>query len=465
MPSSTTSKQYVNRKECSRIKDSNTAALVIYMNPVDLIIKKRKGLKLENNEINSFIEGICAGSWADYQTAAMLMAMFIQGMDDEETTALTLAMAGSGHQLDLSSIPGIKVDKHSTGGVADTTTLILVPLVAACDIPVVKMSGRGLGFTGGTIDKLEAIPGFQVDIAEKQALDQARAIQMVIMAQTGNLTPADRILYALRDVTGTVDSIPLIAASIMSKKLAAGADAMVLDVKCGSGAFMQTEKDARQLASMMTEIGVRAGRQVKVVISSMDQPLGLYIGNSLEVIEAIEVLKGQIQGDLLEVTLTLGSHLLCMAGKTDSLTSARSLLQSKIDSGVALEKFGQLIEAQRGNRAVLENPDLFPQPAAKTVYKASRTGYISQFDTAGIGRAFIETGGGRKKKEDKIDLAAGLIMKKRLGDAVEKGDTIFELFAETQTRLDTAVTLLDDAITILDEKPDIGPAILDVIEA
>ena len=293
------------------------------MNIVDLIIKKRDGFKLTKEEIEFFIKGVSDDSLPDYQISAMLMAMLLRGMDDEETSILTLAMATSGDTFDLSPVKGIKVDKHSTGGVADTTTLVLAPLVASLGIPVVKMSGRGLGFSGGTLDKLESIPGFNISVSYEDAIKYANESNIVVMSQTANLTPADKKLYALRDVTGTVDSIPLIIGSIMSKKIAAGADAIVLDVKCGSGAFMQDIDSARKLAKGMQKIGESLGRKVIAVISSMDQPLGNYIGNALEVIEAIEVLKGNVKGDLLEVVLTLGSNMVVSAGKAETEEEAR----------------------------------------------------------------------------------------------------------------------------------------------
>ena len=285
------------------------------MNIVDLIIKKRDGGKLTKDEIEFFIKGVTDSSIPDYQVSAMLMAIFFQNLDNEETSELTMAMAHSGGTFDLSSVEGIKVDKHSTGGVADTTTLILAPLVASCGVPVIKMSGRGLGFSGGTLDKLESIPGFKIDVTEEQALEYAKTSGIVLMSQTDNLTPADKKLYALRDVTGTVDNLALISGSIMSKKIAAGADAIVLDVKCGSGAFMKDYPSAVKLAKTMAEIGKSVGRNVTAVISSMDQPLGMNIGNSLEVIEAIEVLKGNVKGDLLDVALTLGAYMLIGAKK------------------------------------------------------------------------------------------------------------------------------------------------------
>ncbi len=433
------------------------------MNPVDLIIKKRNGNKLSQQEIEAFIEGVSDDSWADYQVSAMLMALFIKGMDEQETAAMTMAMAHSGHQLNLDAVAGTKVDKHSTGGVADTTTLILVPLIAACGVPIIKMSGRGLGFTGGTIDKLESIPGFETNLSETQVIRQANDIQMAILSQTDNLTPADRKLYALRDVTGTIDSIPLIAASIMSKKIAAGTDAIVLDVKCGSGAFMQNEQDARALAASMTAIGHQVGRKVKAVISRMDQPLGNYVGNSLEVIETIEVLKGNMAGDLLDVTLTLGSQLLCLADRCKTPQEARQLLLSKIKNGEGLRCLSKLITAQKGDPGVLDDYQLFPQAKVRRTLTAQTSGFLTNMQTAEIGQAFIETGGGRKKKNDAIDLAAGFIFHKRLGDHIKEGEALLDIFTQSEQQASIAENILRQAIRITHEPAEILPVMIDLI--
>ncbi|NCA99209.1 MAG: thymidine phosphorylase, partial [Clostridia bacterium] len=399
------------------------------MSTVDLIIKKREGFALTPTEIDSFVLGASDGSWPDYQVSAMLMAMFLKGLDDRETSDLTLAMARSGRQLDLSGLPGIKVDKHSTGGIADTTTLVVLPLVSACGVPVVKMSGRGLGFTGGTIDKLESIPGFVTGLSTDEAIAQAQAIGAVILAQTDDLTPADKKLYALRDVTGTIESIPLIAASIMSKKIAAGADAIVLDVKCGNGAFMPDLESARALARQMVAIGHQVGRQVVAVISGMDQPLGNLIGNSLEVQEAVDVLQGRVTGDLLEVALTLGSEMLQLAGKALSDQEARELLQRALQSGAAAKKMAEIIKAQGGNPAVVEQLDLLPQAALCHEFLASHPGVLTHIESADLGRALIALGGGRERKGDAIDPAVGLILCKRLGDTVAAGDVLVEILA------------------------------------
>ncbi len=418
------------------------------MNFVDIIIKKRDGGKLDAGEINYFVAGVTDGSLPDYQISALLMAILLRGMDEEETAQLTMEMAVSGNTIDLSSVEGFKVDKHSTGGVADTTTLILAPLVASVGVPVVKMSGRGLGFSGGTIDKLESIPGFRVDVLEEQALAFARKSGIVVMSQTDDLTPADKKLYAMRDVTGTVDSIPLIAASIMSKKIAAGADGIVLDVKCGSGAFMKDLESAESLAEIMVSMGRRVGRKVTAVISGMDQPLGMYIGNSLEVMEAIEVLKGNVEGDLLEVSLTLGANMLLLAGKVQTEEEGKNLLLEQIRNGKGLEKFRELLAQQGGDVNIIENYDLLPLAPVKLEVKADCSGYITKMDTAMIGRASQETGAGRMFKGQPLDFGAGIIMKKRTGDAIATGEALAILYSESMEKCDSAADFLKEAITI-----------------
>ena len=421
------------------------------MNFVDIIIKKRDGGKLNAEEINYFVAGVTDGSLPDYQISALLMAILLKGMDAEETAQLTMEMAVSGNTIDLSSVEGFKVDKHSTGGVADTTTLILAPLVASVGVPVVKMSGRGLGFSGGTIDKLESIPGFRVDVLEDQALAFARKNGIVVMSQTDDLTPADKKLYAMRDVTGTVDSIPLIAASIMSKKIAAGADGIVLDVKCGSGAFMKDLESAESLAEIMVSMGRRVGRKVTAVISGMDQPLGMYIGNSLEVMEAIEVLKGNVEGDLLEVSLTLGANMLLLAGRVQTETEGKELLMEQIRNGKGLEKFREMITQQGGDVNIIENYDLLPLSPVKLEVKADRDGYITKMDTAMIGRASQETGAGRMFKGQPLDFGAGIIMKKRTGGAIATGETLAIVYSESKEKCDSAAEFLKKAITIEDK--------------
>lgn len=433
------------------------------MNPVDLIIKKREGGILSPSEYLAFIRGVCDGSWPDYQISALLMALFIRGLNARETTDLTLAMAASGARFDLSSIPGIKVDKHSTGGVADTTTLILAPLVAACGAPVVKMSGRGLGFTGGTIDKLESIPGFRVGLTADEALERVRKDQVVIMAQTDNLVPADKKLYALRDVTGTVESIPLIAASIMSKKIAAGADAIILDVKCGSGAFMRTKAEALALAETMAAIGREVGRNVTAVISRMDQPLGRNIGNTLEVIEAIDTLKGLVDGDLLEVTLVLGARMLIAAGLAADPADARRQLLRSLRSGAGLARFRALVAGQGGDSRIIDDYALLPQPGCRTTLTAGRAGYLAAIDTAGLGRIFVELGGGRKNKDDTIDYAAGMIVHCRLGDYIQAGQPLVDVQAADAARIQPVLAPLEQVFRFADDPPAAEPLIIDIV--
>ncbi len=433
------------------------------MNIVDIIIKKREGNQLSNEEIAYFVKGVADGSLPDYQISAFLMAAFLKKMDAEETACLTMEMAQSGSMFDFSEVEGFKADKHSTGGVADTTTLILAPLVASTGVPVIKMSGRGLGFSGGTIDKLESIPGFDVNVSEKEAIEFAKDSNIVLMSQTDNLTPADKKLYALRDVTGTVDSIPLIAASIMSKKIAAGADGIVLDVKCGSGAFMQDLASAETLASIMVEMGRHIGRKVTAVISGMDQPLGMNIGNSLEVIEAIEVLKGNVGGDLLEVSLTLGAHMLLMAQRVESIEQGKYLLQHHIKNGMGLEKFRELLVQQGGNPTIIEDYSLLPLSTSKKTVFAQREGYLNKMNTALIGRASLETGAGRAYKEQPLDFGAGIIMKKRLGDFVKEGEPLAEIYASTEEKCTNAASYLQQAITIGEGKEPLPPLILKII--
>ena len=431
----------------------------------DIIIKKRDKQKLTKEEISFFIQGVTDGSLPDYQISALLMAILLNGMDAEETAQMTMEMAHSGALFDLSSLPGFKVDKHSTGGVGDTTTLILAPLVASLGVPVVKMSGRGLGFSGGTIDKLESIPGFQVGVTEEDALTYGKTSHLVLMSQTDNLTPADKKLYALRDVTGTVDSIPLIAASIMSKKIAAGANGIVLDVKCGSGAFMKTQKDAEVLAHIMVEMGQHVGRKVTAIISGMDQPLGMYIGNSLEVMEAMEVLKGNVKGDLLEVSLLLGAHMLLLAGRVQTEAEGKALLQQQIDNGAGIAKFRELLIQQGGNSAIIEQPDLLPLSPCSLEVKAEKSGYLTHMDTAKIGRASQETGAGRAFKEQPLDFGAGIITKKRLGDYVEAGEVLAVIYSAKDEACASAAEIFQSALTISAEKAPLPPLVLNIISA
>ena len=429
------------------------------MNPCDIIRKKRFGEELNEVEIRAFVDGIVDGSFADYQASALLMAICINGMTDRETLALTLAMAKSGDTLDLSDIPGVKADKHSTGGVGDTTSLILVPLVAACGVKMAKMSGRGLGFTGGTLDKLESIPGMSIakDIADFK--QQVKDIGCAIIGQTAELAPADKVLYALRDVTATVDCLPLIVSSILSKKLAAGCDVVVLDVKSGSGALMDTPEKSRQLAEMMVRIGDLSGKRFSALITDMDQPLGNYIGNALEVEEAIDVLAGRTEGELKTVALTLGAHILRNAGATPDVDAGIAMLEAKIASGEGLKLFGDMIEAQGGDRRVVEDTGLLPKAPYKVELKADKGGYVTKMHTSDIGNAAKLLGAGRERKTDVLDLSVGIVMNVRLGDAVKKGDTLATLHVGEKSDKVGAYNLLKKSIVIGDEKPELKPLI------
>lgn len=436
------------------------------MRAVDLILKKREGGKLRKEEIEFLIRGYVKGTIPDYQMSAFMMAVFFKDMDDEETTALTLAMAESGDTVDLSAIPGIKVDKHSTGGVGDTTTLVLAPLVAAAGVPVAKMSGRGLGHTGGTLDKLESIPGMSVDLDQDQFIEQVKKIGIAIIGQTGELAPADKLMYGLRDVTGTVDSIPLIAGSIMSKKLAAGTDAILLDVKVGAGAFMTTLERAWRLAHAMVRIGTLAGRKMAAIISDMDRPLGTMIGNALEVREALEILKGEHRrGPLAQVSMTLAAHLLVLGKLTDNLDQARRRVEEVLESGAGAEKFRQLIQAQGGDALVVDDLSLLPQARIIREVPASRGGYITSIHARQVGEAAVLLGAGRATKADRIDPAAGLILHHRVGDRVESGQALFAIHADREDQLVGAASRVSDAIVIDDAPPPEEPLILETILA
>lgn len=399
------------------------------MRMVDLIEKKRDGLELTTEEIQFVIKGYTDGSIPDYQVSALTMAIFFQGMTESERAGLTMAMVESGDQIDLSKIEGIKVDKHSTGGVGDTTTLVLGPLVAAVGVPVAKMSGRGLGHTGGTIDKLESVEGFHVEIENDEFIKLVNQNKIAVIGQSGNLTPADKKLYALRDVTATVDSIPLIASSIMSKKIAAGADAIVLDVKTGAGAFMKTLDDSRELAKAMVRIGNNVGRNTMAVISDMSQPLGYAIGNALEVKEAIDTLKGEGPEDLTELCLTLGSHMVFLAKKANSLKEAREKLENVIKDGSALDTFKVFLSSQGGDASVVDDPQKLPQAKYTFELEAKQDGYVSEIAADEIGTAAMLLGAGRATKESEIDLAVGLMLRKKIGDQVQKGESLVTIYS------------------------------------
>ncbi|MDR0124127.1 MULTISPECIES: pyrimidine-nucleoside phosphorylase [Bacillus] len=402
------------------------------MRMVDIIAKKRDGKELSSEEISFFVKGYTDGAIPDYQASALAMAIFFQDMTDQERADLTLAMANSGDTIDLSAIDGIKVDKHSTGGVGDTTTLVLAPLVAALDVPVAKMSGRGLGHTGGTVDKLEAVKGFHVEITKDEFIELVNRHKVAVIGQSGNLTPADKKLYALRDVTGTVNSIPLIASSIMSKKIAAGADAIVLDVKTGAGAFMKTPEDSEKLAKAMVRIGNNVGRQTMAVISDMSQPLGLAIGNALEVKEAIDTLRGEGPEDLNELVLTLGSQMVVLAKKANTLDEAREKLIEVMKNGKALEKFKEFLENQGGDSSIVDQPEKLPQAPYQIEVPAKESGVVAEIVADEIGVAAMILGAGRATKEDDIDLSVGIMLNKKVGDRVEKGDSLVTLHANRE---------------------------------
>ena len=414
------------------------------MRMVDIIEKKRDGQELTTAEINFFIEGYTKGEIPDYQASALAMAIYFQDMNDRERADLTRAMVESGDTIDLSAIDGVKVDKHSTGGVGDTTTLVLAPLVASLDVPVAKMSGRGLGHTGGTIDKLESIAGFHVELTREQFIDLVNRDKVAVIGQSGNLTPADKKLYALRDVTGTVNSIPLIASSIMSKKIAAGADAIVLDVKTGDGAFMKTQEDAEKLAHAMVRIGNHVGRKTIAIISDMSQPLGFAIGNALEVKEAIETLQGKGPKDLTELVLTLGSQMVILAGKAKTSEEAKEMLLDAIHSGKALAKFKEFLANQGGDASIVDDLTKLPQAKYKIELPANQSGYISRMVADEIGVASMILGAGRATKEDVIDLAVGLVLHKKVGDKVEEGESILTIYSNRENVEDVKQKLYDN---------------------
>ena len=431
------------------------------MRMVDIIEKKRDGHTLSKEEIEFFIKGYTKGDIPDYQASSLAMAIFFQDMNEEERAAMTMAMVNSGDRIDLSQIHGTKVDKHSTGGVGDTTTLVLAPLVASVGVPVAKMSGRGLGHTGGTIDKLESVKGFNVEISEEDFIKLVNDNQVAVIGQSGNLTPADKKLYALRDVTGTVNSIPLIASSIMSKKIAAGADAIVLDVKTGSGAFMKTLEDAEALAHAMVSIGNNVGRNTMAIISDMSQPLGRAIGNALELQEAIDTLKGQGPDDLTELVLTLGSQMVVLAGKASTLDEARQLLESAIQTGQALEKFKTFISNQGGDASIVDHPEQLPRARYQIHLQAQKDGMITEMIANEIGVASMMLGAGRQTKEDVIDLGVGIVLNKKVGDRVTKGDSILTIHSNKEN-VDEILDKLQESITI-EEKGEVPTLIHKII--
>ena len=432
------------------------------MHMLDLIDKKKKGKRLSKEEIYYIVQGYTEGDIPDYQISALLMAIYFQGMDAEETRMLTMAMVESGDQIDLSGIEGIKVDKHSTGGVGDKVSLVVIPLVASLGIPVAKMSGRGLGHTGGTIDKLESIEGFDISLSMEKFMENVNTYKMAIVGQTGDLTPADKKLYALRDVTATVDSIPLIASSIMSKKIASGSDAIVLDVKVGNGAFMKTLDDARALAKAMVSIGRGLGRETVAVLTNMNEPLGKEVGNANEVREAIKTLKGEGMQDLVNVSVTIAGHMAVLGGAFDAIEDAEKAIRENMKNGKALEMLKTLVKIQGGNVSQIENPDLLPTAKISVPVIAKKKGFVHEIKAEEIGTSAMLLGAGRETKEDVIDYAAGITLQKKVGDEVNEGDVLCTLLTNRENYQD-AYDKAQEAYDIADERPEHIPFILDVI--
>ena len=433
------------------------------MRMFDIIRKKRDGLELSEQEIKWFIDGYVKGEIPDYQAAALCMAIYFKGMTVEETTALTFAIRDSGEKLKFNNINGLRVDKHSTGGVGDKTSLIVTPIVATLGVKVAKMSGRGLGHTGGTVDKLEAIPGFRTDLPIEEFEDIVNRVGIAIVGQNATLAPADKLLYALRDVTATVDSLPLIVSSIMSKKLAADDDCVVLDVKTGSGSFMKTPEASRELAERMVAIGKAAGKRMRALITDMDRPLGYAIGNSLEVIEAINTLKGNGPEDLTELSIALASHMLVISDR-GSYDECEKNVRRVIENGEALMTFANMVEAQGGNKEWILSPEIFPTARYSKEVLADKDGYITGVNTEGYGTASLLLGAGRNTMEDKIDFAAGIKLVKKTGDKVAKGDVIAVLYSEDEARFKNAEKCFMDATRIGTKKPANAPLILDIVE-
>ena len=420
---------------------------------VDLIQKKKNGETLTKEEIDFMITDYVAGKIPDYQMSAMLMAIYFNGMENEELAAFTLAMRDSGDLVDLSPIEGIKVDKHSTGGVGDKTTLIVGPIVAACGVPVAKMSGRGLGFTGGTLDKLESISGFRIDLSAEEFFETVKKTGISVIGQTGNLAPADKLLYALRDVTATVDSIPLIAASVMSKKLAAGSDKIVLDVTTGSGAFMKNTRDAKNLAKHMVAIGNHAGKETVAILTGMEEPLGFAIGNNMEVKEAIEVLKGDGPEDVKEVSVALAGMMLSLGLENVSHSQGKRMAKKALSSGQAFEKFKEMVQAQGGDIRYVEHPEFFERDAFEGEVLAAEDGFLSGMDTEKIGVAAGLLGAGRETKDSIIDMSAGIYLKKKIGDTVKKGEPIAICYAGTKEKLNRGMAMFESSIRYSKEAP------------
>jgi pyrimidine-nucleoside phosphorylase len=434
------------------------------MRPADLIVKKRDGVALDDAEVESLVRGYVDGSVPDYQMAAFLMAVYFRGMSPKETAALTMAMVRSGETVDLGPLAARAVDKHSSGGVGDKTSLVLVPLVASAGVPVPKLSGRGLGHTGGTLDKLESIAGCRTALTQAEFIDQVRQIGCAIAGQSATLVPADARMYALRDLTATVDSLPLIASSIMSKKLAAGAGAILLDVKCGAGAFMKTAADARRLAETMVDIGRTASRRIVAVISGMDQPLGRAVGNALEVTEAIDTLRGEGPAEVRELCLALGGWMLVLGKRAASPEEGAAELRRRLQSGDALGKFAEMVHAQGGDGGVVEHPDRLPQAPVRLPVPAPASGFVAAIDAAAIGLAAMRLGAGRAKKGDAIDPAVGVVLSQPVGAAVRAGDPMATVHARTEEAGAGAANEVAAAITIGETAPPVQPVILGVVE-
>jgi len=423
------------------------------MRAVDVIMAKRDGRSLSRDEIQYFVSGVTDGTLPDYQASALLMAILLRGMTAEETAWLTDAMVHSGERVDLSGIPGVKVDKHSTGGVGDKTSLILAPLAAACGVPVPMMSGRGLGHTGGTLDKLEAIPGFRVNLSLAEMKSALARTGCAMIGQTAQIAPADKKLYALRDVTGTVESIPLISASIMSKKIAEGIDALVLDVKTGRGAFMKTEADSRRLAESLVSIGKASGVRTEAIITAMDSPLGMAVGNALEVVECLDVLKGGGPADLIDISVELAARMLVLGGVAADRADAERRIRHAIASGAGLQRFRQIVETQGGDPRIVDDYARLPHVNDRHVVNATQSGFVTAMDAEKIGRASVTLGAGRDRVEDPVDFAVGIVLRAKPGDEVRQGDALLELHYRDPRRRDAALSLLGSAITIGRERP------------
>lgn len=433
------------------------------MNMVDIIQKKRDGQKLSKEEIYYFIENYTNGSIPDYQASAFLMAVYFSKMDEDETFYLTDAIKESGDVIDLSSIPGIKVDKHSTGGVGDKTTLIVAPIAAAAGVPIAKMSGRGLGFTGGTIDKLESIPDFHTELSPDEFMDHVRLDGIAVIGQSAQIAKADKLLYSLRDVTATMENTSLIASSVMSKKLAAGSDAILLDVKCGSGAFMNSLEEAESLSDLMVRIGNNAGRQTVAVITDMSQPLGRAIGNALEVIESIEVLKGKGPNDILELSIFLSGMMIYMGGKADSPEEGREVAKGVLEDGSALNSFRKLVKGQGGNPLIIDDYSLFPQPLHELQAVSDKNGYVNEIAANNLGKVSQKVGAGRVVKGDSLDLSAGMLLHKKRGDQVQEGECLAVLYGNNLEKLQSAITECRNSFVIGEAPPKEGSIIKKII--